>query len=1115
MERLYSFSRKLFILLSLIGITSLVAFSFEVKNDTNKDSLQVIIKSLEQKHNVSIIYEAEVLNKIKKPSKAEILKQNNIEDALKVLLKDSDVTFKKMRDDFYVIILKKKLKSDVISVELGKQHTFRGQVFDSHNMPLPGATVYIKNTTIGTATDPDGNFTLNFTDKSVVLTISFIGYKSVNINATDRVPINVKLEEDLFGIDEVVVSGVAANTPVKKLTVTVAKINADKLNQAPAASASSALRGKVSGVQVVKSGGTPGSGASIRLRGSTSIVGNSAPLILVDGNILESSLADINVDDIKSMEVVKGAAAASLYGSKAGNGVILVTTKRGKSLKEGTSEVTFRSEFGRSSLENQIELAERHPYKLASDYDQFSTFTKYSGVKYDDNGNVTRGSRSLNDTHYADQPYAYVNDNQGDFFNPGSFKTNYISLAGRSKKSNVFMSYENNQQDGILFSTNGYKRNNYRVNVDYHITDKLKLSTSNLIINTESDNPGSTSAFFDLLFISPDVNLETVNEDGSPYNITPDIWSIEENPLYPLYYRERSSTRNSILSNIIASYSPFDWLSLNAKYTFEKLNKHWSTITPRGYLYGGGTSIGGRVYKEQYTSTFKTFQYTLNLNKSIHDFNLKSKISYLFEDNDYHDFSATGSNLIFSNIYQLNTTDPAISKLNSYEGIIRAENVFGILDVDYKSKYLLSGLYRMDGSSLFGVNERWNPYFRFSGAYRITQDFYIPGINELKIRVAYGTAGQRPGFNNQYETMSLVDGEPKKEQLGNKNLKPSQSAETEFAIDAEIMNKITFNASYSITNTSDAFALAPLPSHLGYPAQWENVATINSNSFEATLGYVALNKKDLSLKFNVTFDKVTQKITELYIPEYKTGPKNAFFMREGETIGTMYGNKWLTSLSQMENQLPVGMSIDEYMLNSDGYVIEKGTEGTINESPILYDKGGDGAADIVKIGDGNPDFHMSLNMTFRWKAISLYTLWDWKQGGDIYNYTHQYTFRDNRAIEFDQFEVPKSEKKTIDYYSTFYNHTAINSYFIEDGSYVKLRELSLYYDLKTKSTKGIGKLVSSVRFGLVGHNLFSFTNYSGYDPEVSSGGDLSNYSFDNFGYPNYRTITGSIQFKFN
>ncbi len=1073
----------------------------------NEQTVKQILVKLEAKFGIHITYESDILKQLNVSNEADILKAKNIDEAFKLLLKESKLTYKKIRNDFFVIV-EKNVDTQNASV------TITGSIFDETNLPLPNATVVIKETKQATISDINGIFLIKLGAEAKTLHISFIGYKDVDIPIGKKTNFNIVLVPEIVGLDEVVVAGVAGKTSMKKLTVTVAKINAKELNEAPASSAASSLQGKVAGVRVVQGSGTPGSAASIRLRGSTSLTGNNSPLIMIDGNIFASSMADINVDDIKSMEIVKGAAAASLYGSKAGSGVILITTYRGSELAEGKTVVKIRNEFGTSSIARNIDLATHHPYQLAEDAGDFDYFTKYQGVRYDDDGNVKRGSRRLEDDRYADNPYSLLIDNQDEFYSSGNYYTNYISVSNRSEKTNIFLSFENNKQSGILFSTDGYKRHNFRINVDHRFNDKLKLSTSNLLINTTSDNPGSSNSFFDLLFLSPDVNLEQVNEDGTPYKIKPDPWSIEENPLYPLYYRERESTRTSLLSNVILNYKPTSWLNFDAKYTIEMRFKNWETYTPRGYLYGGGQFIDGSLYKEQYQSNYQTFQTTANFNKIFNNFTVKGKLSYLYEDESYSDFAVTGREFIVADIPQLGNTNAEKSTLNSYEGIIRSENIFGIADIDYKGKYLFSALYRKDGSSLFGENKRWNDYYRISAAYRITEDFTIPGFDELKIRVAYGTAGQRPAFSNQYETWNISNGSINKSTFGNKDLKPSESEELEFALDAYFLKRFNFQVSYSETDTKDAIALAPIPSHIGYPGQWKNVGTISSSALEATLGFKIIDNKSFKWNANITFDRIRQTITKLNVPQYQTGPNNAFLMREGETLGAIYGYRWLTSLTEMEAQLKPEETIGNYALNSDGYVIKAGTEGTQGEAAILWDEDGNGVADITKIGDGNPEFNLGLSSTFSWKDIQLYALFDFKNGGDVYNYTHQYTFRDNRAIEFDQYGKPDEEKKTINYYSTFYHHTALNSYFVEDATYLKLRELSLFYNLTSDKLGGLGKHVSLIRIGGIAHNLYTFTNYSGYDPEVASGSDLTNFPFDSFGYPNYRTYKVSLEINF-
>ncbi len=1095
----------------LLFIFSLFFVVFSATAQSKSTGLPDIVKELQTKFNVSISYDADLKVEISQKNKAEILQQRTIEKALDKLTSSTNLKYKKLRSDYFVITKKDEATTtynlNPVNIE---QREITGVVYDEDGKPLPGATVVEKGTNNATMTDLNGKFTLQVTDAAQAIVVSFMGYKDQEVTLTTETNYEIYLEPDNFNLEAVVVSGVAGKTPVKKLTVTVSHLDADQVNEAPASSASSALQGKIPGVVVTQAGGQPGAGSAIRLRGVTSLNGDNAPLVIVDGIMVQTSLADFNVDDIESIEVVKGAAASALYGSKAAGGVIVITTKRGKNIDEGY-QVTVRNEFGTSQLPKRLQLATHHPYQLDSNYQDY-TYTRYANVDYDDDGNVIGGSRILTDSGYADQPYAIIRDHQREFFENGNYYTNYVGVATKSKESNLFISFENHHNEGIIFNTNGYTRRNLRFNADTKIGKYIKLSTSNLLINSFSDKPGSNNSFFDLLFINPDVDLTATNDDGSPYKILPDPWSIEENPLYPLWYRERQTSKNTFMTNVKASVFLTKWLTWDNKYTFEKLNKFWRTYTPKGYLYGGGADVGGKIYFEQYTSTYQTFQSTFNIKKTLGDFLVKSKLSYMYEDRSYYDFAITGRDFVVPNIPQLNNTDNTRASMSSYDGAIVAIDMFAILDVDYKSKYLFSGLYRRDGSSLFGENERWQNYYRVAGAYRITEDVKIPGFQELKIRSSYGVSGLRPGFSWQYETYTVSSGNVTATTLGNKNLRPAEAKELEFAVDAEFLKIFSFYGSYSITNTEGAFVYAPLPAFLGYPYQWKNAADIHSTSLEFSLGIMPVNNDNFSWKTQFNFDKIEQEVSKLDIQPYYTGPEDAYYIAAGEPFGILYGYKWVRSLDDMANQLPEGRTIDDYTINSDGYVILKGTEGSTQERPILYSNDGDTIPDRVLIGDGNADLHLGFANTLNIENLTLYFLVDWKQGGDVYNYTHQFTFRDGRAIEFDQSLKPEDQKKSVYYYSEFYQHSVLNDYFVEDGTYVKLREFSVYY---TFYPKKLGwSLVKSVKLGVVGRNLYTFTKYTGYDPEVAYSGDLTTFAFDKFGYPNFRTISASIKLQF-
>ncbi len=1097
------------------------SFGLSAQQPANEaKTLEKVVSNLESRFNVSITVDVQASETIKIESPEKIINSPTIEKALDLLVNNTDLRYRKLRSDYYVISTSPVKNATPAVDDTLKQKQQKGRVisgmitFQSDNTPIVGATIVEQGTANGTVSDLDGHYQITVSPEAKKLKFSFMGMQTTEVEIGNKTTINISMHEDAFGLDEVIVAGVAANTPKKNLTISVTKVGDEKLNSAPAPSTVQALQGKVAGVTVVQAGGLPGSGAAIRLRGSTSFLGNQAPMVVLDGVITNTNLADINVNDIESLEVVKGAAAAALYGSRAGNGVLVITTKRGKNLSSKTN-VTFRSEYGIQQIPHYIEQATHHPYQLADDWEEHTDYTKYRGVLYDSLGNILIGSRKVTDSAWADQPYARIIDHQKKFYHDGTYINNYLSVAGGMKNMNFLVSYERNRQTGIIFSTGGYTRNNLRVNLDYHLTPTLKLSTSNLMVFTNSNNPGSYKSFNDLLFVSPDVDLEAPNDNGTPYKILPDPWSVAENPLYPLYYREKLAKRTSLIGNVNGTWSPFRWISMKAKYTYEFRSKYWNTYTPKGYLAGNGQTIGGSLYKSNYAEMNNNFQVTANLNKQFDDFTTKLKLSYLFESSSYNDYWVLGKDFVVSGVPQLGNTDPTKASMDSYEGKIVSINYFGIVDADYKDKYLMSALFRYDASSLFGANVRWNPYYRFSLGYRISEDVTIQGIDELKVRASIGTSGQRPGFSYQYETFDVTNGNVIPGNLGNADLKPSETTELEMGLNVDFLKMFSFEGTYSRSVTNDAFALAPLPSHLGFPNQWQNVGTLGATVWEATLNGRFFTSKNFSWNVNLNFDRIRQEVIAIDIPEYTTGPRNAFYIKSGETFGIMYGYDWVRTLDQMAQQLPEGKTIDDYEVNSDGYVVPKGSQSTTNELAIKVDLDGDGLGDKVQIGDGNPDFSLSMGNSFKIFNFDLYFLFSWKSGGDIYNYTRQYTFRDQRDLVFDQYGKPNSEKKTINYYNNFYDGTGINSYFIEDGSFVKLRELSLYYSLSQQQLKNhnLGFL-KGFRIGVQTRNLLTFTNYKGYDPEVASGSDLTNYPVDNFGYPNYRVITGSLTLNF-
>ena len=325
------------------------------------------------------------------------------------------------------------------------------------------------------------------------------------------------------------------------------------------------------------------------------------------------------------------------------------------------------------------------------------------------------------------------------------------------------------------------------------------------------------------------------------------------------------------------------------------------------------------------------------------------------------------------------------------------------------------------------------------------------------------------------------------------------------------MQNFSFEFIYAQSTTTDQFLNVPLLPVTGYSSQYQNAGTLEGETFEFNLQANLIRTKDLLWDMGLTWSKSSQTITELNVPPFQSGPSGLFYIREGETYGAIYGYDWVTSLDQISsNQEAYGGTIADYEVNNQGYVVAAGTQGTVDEKPIkMKDEFGNNA--FVKIGDGRPDWTAGLSNTVSWKGLSAYVLIDFKQGGDVYNRKSQWLTRDSRNGIMDVAGLPDAEKKTMTYYQTFYDVNTNNRYWVEDGTYIKLREVSLSYQFTPDNLSLLGDQMENITFSVLGRNLLTITDYSGYDPEA---GSIRN-PFDSTGqYPNFRNIAFSVKFDF-
>jgi TonB-linked SusC/RagA family outer membrane protein len=986
--------------------------------------------------------------------------------------------------------------------------------------PLGGASVGIPELGVGGITGTDGRYSfsvpLSATGKVVTLQARFIGYKPQRerITVSERVEKDFTLEKDVLSLEQVVVTGVSDATSQTKVPFAVAVVDATSIKEVPMTTPVGAISGKVAGASVVTTSGQPGEEPSIRLRAATSLTGRQDPLVIVDGTITRLGLADVNSDDIERVEVIKGAAASSLYGSDAANGVVQIFTKRGANLAEGQTSFTLRNEVGQSSLHHIVPNNLSHNFQLNAD----------GSFKLDDNGN-----RIPEDDRISDNPYPTYFDPYDATFRNGLFLTNYLSVGQRRGNLNYNVSFQNTKETGVIDLLNGFNRQNFRMNLDQSLNDKLDYQVGAFYGKSHGDQAeGSADIFFGLRFLEPNIDITATNPDGTPFlaNIKqPPASGNLSNPLYALHNAETTNDRNRFTGTAKLRYRPLIGLTAEASFNFDQASVNYRQFRPTGFLNSSGQPDKGALFHRAIDDRSLNFGATLTSQRQLTSWLANTtKLAFLNEDQTNSFVTVGASALTVARVPEFGAAsrDPSYPIIPSSrtENIIN-RNVFAVTTFDIKDRYILDGLIRRDQSSLFGAKERTANYYRLSGVWRVSEDWRMPGVDELKLRASIGTAGLRPEFTAQYEIFDIVGGSPVKITLGNPDLKPAFSKEIEYGLNLNFLGNYTFEYSYSDKVTSDQILLVPVSAASGYRNQWKNAGELSGTTHEASLGAVLLSRNDMFWRVNLVGDRTRQTITDLNVGPFLVGPDpndgntRIFRIAKGQKFGVIYGSKWIRTEGQLEETIRSGNltgTAADYVKNEEGYYVRRSQHRTVDEVPLkFYNE--EGVA-LGEIGDVTPDFTLGLSSNFQWKGVNLSAQLNWVNGGNIYNYTRQWPFNEFRDEVIDQRGKPEAEKKPTTYYSTFYNNFDANDYFVEDGTYMRLRELAVNFNVPRTWMRNVGLgTFSNTRFGIVGRNLWTSTDYSGYDPDVSGpgGGNPFAYRVDYFTYPTFRTVTFMLE----
>lgn len=1025
-----------------------------------------------------------------------------------------------------------------------QQATVVGQVVDGQtNEPLSAVQVSIRGTGQGALTDVNGRYQLtDVPPGNHVLEVTRIGYRTVQreitVVAGGTATEDFRLDATALEMDAVVVTGVAAATPRSQLPFTVESLDFTAQPVLPS-SADGLLQGRLPGVHVVSASGQPGTAASIQLRAPTSLTQGQDPLVIVDGVILGSDLSDVDPRDVAHIEVVKGAAAASLYGSRAQAGVIEITTKSGSSLPEGrAARYTLRNELIRQQVRRTMELPRSHPYQMNEDQ---TRFVDQEGNEFEYGPGVVLDGANLRQT-FQDKPYPEPTaDPFGQLFQPGLQHTTQIGIEGRHDATSYRVSVANHRDEGILREHTGYQRRNIRVNLEHALSDRLRLQLHGYFAQSERDNVAEGAGFglwWNVMMLNPTADLlATDPETGDLRHMVDELWQ-RPNPLYQLRNLDQNISRRRWSGSTDLSYSPTSWLSLQGNFSIDRLDRNARSLQPFGYLPETGVPQDGNVSVRMDQHDDMNLSLTASLTREFGDWAGRTRVRWLTEETSLDRLSAQGSGFSSEGVQRLGLLTRNI-QVDSFEETIRSEGWFVVSGLDYQQRYIADFLFRRDGSSLFGPAERWQSYFRASGAWRVAQEPWWPisWITELKPRYSYGTAGGRPSFDHQYESYQVVDGAIRPNVLGNENLRPEFAVEQELGVDVVLFNRVVGEFSYIATTVDDQLLLAPLSSHQGFTRQWRNAGMLESTAIEASLQARVIQRPDLTVTNRLNFDRTRQVLSRLDVPAYlDASHRTSFFIVEGEPLGSFWGFEFATGC----HHLPAGTDCGQFQVNDEGFLVYVGGDNTYRDGKRnnlwgtsgevagrTYDWGipfvvvdESGSNELRPLGNTTPDFTVSSLTTVQWRNLSLHALLDAQVGGEVYFQTGQWALRDMAGPGVDQAGKPDELKKPVAYHQTLYLTNNQNSHFVEDATFLKLRELAVGYRLGAEELQrwlGRDFGLSDVRIDLVGRNLHTWTGYPGYDPEVGQanfGGSAAVGRVDEYMYPNFRSFGLNFQLTF-
>lgn len=1026
-----------------------------------------------------------------------------------------------------------------------QQNKITGKVTDETGTTIPGANVVIKGTTTGTATDMNGTYTIS-APKGSVLQFSFIGYTTHSVKVENQAKIDVRLEPETQGLDEVIVTGYGQSRK-SDLTGAISSVSTQGLADFKTSSVVEALSGQIAGVQITQADGSPGAGFDIKIRGIGSLNGDSGPLYVVDGFQMDN-IDYLSNADIESMEILKDASAAAIYGARGANGVILVTTKSGK---VGKPSITYSGSANYRNISKKLDLLSPYEFvKLQMELDPVKFGTTY----YREGNDATTG---LPYRYQTLDDYIGVGgvDWQDEVFKSTWSQDHNIGIQGGNENTKYNVAYSNYNENG-LFKNSSFAKNTAKIRINQKILKNLTLdATLNYVntkrqgVSTSADN-GRFNMLAQILSARPTGGLRLSDEELLNSTIDPLIeeegGSIAQvNPIKRTESVKDDKRSDMWQGNVALSWEILKGLTFKTagSYRLEnaRFDKFYKEDSREAYSNGGKPYGQTQMARGLRWTNFNYLTYDKKIRKHRFGAMVGQELSYssdeflLAQSKDFPFDFLENNNLGLGALPSMVSSGFSDKTLLSY---------FSRLNYNYADRYLFTATVRTDGSSVFSKKHKWAWAPSFSFAWRVNEEHFMKNVgfvSSLKLRAGWGILGNDRITNYlslplytpiKYGVGSEIVTALKPKHKPNPDLKWEGSMTTNIGIDLALFdNRLSVTADAFLKDTKDLLMEKSLPYVTGFSYQWQNIGSIRNKGVELSVHSVNLSTESgfkWTTDFNISFIRNTLKKLQpgenhmLQRSGFDTNfTENDYIAIVGQPLGLMYGYQW-DGVYQAEDfvangvtgntSLRPGIAKNDLIAPAPGVVKYKDVSGPNGTPDGVID-----ANDRTVIGNGTPDYYGGFTNNFSYKGFDLSVMFQYSVGNDVYNANRLYMNqsdleRTNKMAEVANRWTPTNTTSEVPS-ARGQIRNSVYSRFIEDGSFLRLKNITLGYTLPKNLLRKI--YVDNLRFYASAQNLFVVTNYSGYDPEVSMrASNPMTPGFDFGAYPKSKVFTVGLDVKF-